>query len=74
MTVSFLSFSMIFMRYISALKVVLELMSGHSIDVMPFNVRNLAAGPKSAVSVTASLSRSTIEGRFRVHDVGVFVF
>jgi len=49
-------------------------MSGHSIDVMPFNVKKLAAGPKSVVRITASLSRSTIEGRFRVHDVGAFVF
>ena len=71
---SFLSFSIILTRYIAALKVVLELMSRHSIDVMPFNDRKLPAGPKSTLRVTASSSRSTIAGSLKVHGDGFFVF
>ncbi len=74
MTVSFLSFSIILTRYIPALKVVLELMSRHSIDVMPFNDRKLRADPKSAVRVIASSSRSTIAGNLKVHADVSFVF
>jgi len=73
-TVSFLSFSIIFMRYIPELNDVLELMSRHSIDVMPFNDKKLPAGPKSAVRVIASSSRSTIAGNLKVHGDGFFVF
>ena len=71
---SFLSFNVILMRYMPEEKVAFELMSAHSIDVMPFRVRKLLARPKSTVRVTVSSSRSTIGGNLKVHDDGTFVF
>ena len=62
------------MRYIPALKVVLALMSSQTIVVYPSSVRKLLAEPKSAVSVTGSLSRSMNPGSLRVQDVGSLVF